>query len=109
MIQRHGSRQRRAPRWLDDYIVNTNIIDVVKTSVTNNFSPSRNLVHEHETFTDYTPCTYPYVISHVLKNEYVNFLANLSAECEPYSYEQAMKKVEWVHPMNKELLVLDEN
>lgn len=98
--QRHSTRERRAPCWLNDYV---------------NVSVSNNLVSLHrapcglDSPTDYTQHTYPYINSGILEPTYVNFLANISAVCEPCSYSQAVKDIEWVQAMEKELQALEKN
>lgn len=57
----------------------------------------------------YTPSAFPYVISPYYNSDYVNFLANVSSDYEPNTYNQAEKDSRWTEAMRHELEALERN
>lgn len=92
-IHRQSTRERRAPTWLWDYVVNSIVVKDVQEV--------KNLSIKAPT--DYTPCTFPYNISNHFDKTYVNFLANLSTTSEPSSFEPARGSSEWEKAMHQEI------
>lgn len=58
---------------------------------------------------DYTPNTYPYTININFNSRYIDFLAHVSSDNEPSSYEQAKESEEWQLAMKQELEALERN
>lgn len=94
--QRLSGRQRKAPTWLEDYVVNSTTEDTVTS-------------HESHDNNDYTTNTHPYTTSHNLKTSYVEFMANISLVGEPSTYEQAKGNTKWQQAMKHELEALEKN
>lgn len=67
------------------------------------------LSHSATVPNSYTSNTYPYVTSSYFKPDYVNFLANVSTECEPSTYDQAKKDSRWIQAMEQEPEALERN
>lgn len=70
---------------------------------------NQSLVHRTTSKHDYTPCTFPYIVSPCLNNSYTSFLTNISSISEPPSYDQAKGSKEWQEAMRKELDALEKN
>lgn len=91
MSQRRSTRERKAPEWLKDYVVNTIVIE--ESCKSHDSSVTRDKL------TSYTPHTFPYSVSKSLNKACVNFLTNISAVYEPHTYDQARRCDEWVQAM----------
>lgn len=103
-IQQHtrqSMRDRRPPRWLDDFIVNSCYTEEQCTSPT--------LPKKSCTTVTYNIKTFPYISSSNLRPEYVNFLTNLSSGHEPRSYTQDRNDSNWVDAMSQEIEALERN
>lgn len=98
---RQSTRTRRAPRWLDDFVINT-------CNSSSQCAPTP-LTKKASTAITYPLSTFPYKISDNLRPEYVNFLTNLSSSHEPRSYVQAKDDSKWVEAMNHEIDDLERN
>lgn len=104
--RRHSVRERKPPNWLNDFVFNASITN----DPSNNYSYSKlDSTHKTRACSTYIPCTFPYTISHNLGPAYVNFLTNVSAVCEPSSYDQAKQSIEWVKTMNTKIEALEKN
>lgn len=101
ITHRQSTRQRRIPRWMNDYVVNNTIADDIKTEGGNNISLKAP--------TTYTPPTFPYNVPRHLEETYVNYLTNLSTTCEPHTFKQAKEDKEWVKAMQQEIKSLEDN
>lgn len=99
-VQRHSTRERRPPSWLNDFVVYASIAN-------NSFVNCNSSIFN--TCNAYTPCTFPYTISPNLRPTYDNFLTNGSSVCEPSSYDKSKRNSEWVQAMNTEIEVLKKN
>lgn len=96
---RQSTRERRAPTWLKDYVVNSTVI---KEDQFEKIPPVKAP-------TAYTPHTFLYNVSSHLNKTYVNFLTNLSTITEPNSFEQAKRNNDWEKAMQEEIKALEEN
>lgn len=75
VTRKQSTRQRRTPRWMNDYVINRTIAEDVYTE--------EDFTITLKAPTAYTPHTFPYNIPRHLKRTYVNYLTNLSTACKP--------------------------
>lgn len=97
LTQRCSTRVRRTPAWQNDCIVNYSVDNESTHSST----------EKRDSKSEYTPNTYPYTINSNFNSAYINFLANVTSDNEPSSYEQAKESMEWQDAMKQELEALE--
>lgn len=101
VTHRKSTRQKRIPRWMNDYDVNSTIAKDIQTK--------EDYTITLKAPTAYTPHTFPYKVPRQLEKTYVNYLTNLSIACEPHTFEQAKEDKEWVKAMQQEIKALEDN
>lgn len=96
--QRHNNRQRKPPYWMEDFVVNTSIVENSSTINTPNTLNNSTV---------YTPHTYPYNVTLNFRIDCIFFLTNVSSTSKPHSYDQAKINYQWVHDMDEEIRALE--